>query len=56
MPYYDMDKEIVKIQKRTIPEIFEQEGEAYFRQLETEFLAKLSETNPALFQRVAVLQ
>lgn len=38
MPYYDMDKEIVKNQKRTIPEIFEQEGEAYFRNLETDFL------------------
>ena len=33
-----MDKEIVKKQNRTIPEIFEQEGEAYFRKLETEFL------------------
>lgn len=38
MPYYDMDKEIVKKEKRTIPEIFEQDGEAYFRQVETEFL------------------
>ncbi|WP_313893928.1 shikimate kinase [Psychrobacillus sp.] len=38
MPYYDMDHEIVKQQKRKIPEIFEQEGEAYFRKIETEFL------------------
>ena len=38
MPYYDMDKEIVRQQKMTIPEIFEQEGEAYFRKLETDFL------------------
>lgn len=38
MPYYDMDKEIVKRQKMSIPEIFEQHGEAYFRKLETEFL------------------
>ena len=38
MPYYDMDKEIVKQQKRSIPEIFETDGEAYFRKLETEFL------------------
>lgn len=38
MPYYDMDKEIVKRQKMSIPEIFEQHGEAYFRNLETEFL------------------
>ncbi|TQR19560.1 shikimate kinase [Psychrobacillus vulpis] len=38
MPYYDMDKEIVKMEKRSIPEIFEQEGEVYFRKIETEFL------------------
>ncbi|QUG42093.1 shikimate kinase [Psychrobacillus sp. INOP01] len=38
MPYYDMDKEIVRLQNRTIPEIFEQEGEAYFRKVETDFL------------------
>lgn len=38
MPYYDMDKEIVKRQKMSIPEIFKQHGEAYFRNLETEFL------------------
>ncbi|MFJ8262116.1 shikimate kinase [Rummeliibacillus sp. NPDC094406] len=38
MPYYDMDKEIVKREKMTIPEIFEQKGEAYFRKIETEFL------------------
>ncbi|QFF99423.1 shikimate kinase [Psychrobacillus glaciei] len=38
MPYYDMDKEIVKNEKKKIPEIFELNGEAYFRKLETEFL------------------
>ena len=38
MPYYDMDKEIVRREKMTIPEIFEQKGEAYFRKIETEFL------------------
>ncbi|WP_391201823.1 shikimate kinase [Psychrobacillus sp. L4] len=38
MPYYDMDKEIVKNEQKTIPEIFEQSGEVYFRKLETEFL------------------
>lgn len=38
MPYYDMDKEIVRREKMTIPEIFEQKGEAYFRKVETEFL------------------
>ncbi|MBO2535012.1 MULTISPECIES: shikimate kinase [Rummeliibacillus] len=38
MPYYDMDKEIVRREKMTIPEIFEKKGEAYFRKIETEFL------------------
>ncbi|MCP1145215.1 shikimate kinase [Lysinibacillus endophyticus] len=38
MPYYDMDHEIVRQQGMTIPEIFEKYGEAYFRNLETEFL------------------
>lgn len=38
MPYYDMDKEIVRREKMTIPEIFEQKGESYFRKVETDFL------------------
>lgn len=38
LPFYDMDTEIVKKMGMPIPEIFEQYGEAYFRQLETEFL------------------
>ncbi len=38
IPFYDMDKEIVKQQGLTIPEIFEKHGEPYFRKLETEFL------------------
>ncbi len=38
MPYYDMDREIVRQQGMTIPEIFERYGEEYFRDLETAFL------------------
>ncbi|ETT82240.1 shikimate kinase [Viridibacillus sp. FSL R5-0477] len=38
MPYYDMDQEIVRREKMTIPEIFEKYGEEHFRQLETDFL------------------
>lgn len=38
IPYYDMDQEIVRRQGMTIPEIFQQHGEAYFRQIETDFL------------------
>jgi len=38
IPYYDMDREIVRQQGMTIPEIFERYGEDYFRDLETDFL------------------
>jgi len=38
MPYYDMDREIVRQQGMTIPQIFEKYGEARFREIETEFL------------------
>lgn len=38
LPYYDMDREIVRQQGMTIPEIFEKYGEAHFRKIETEFL------------------
>jgi len=38
MPYYDMDREIVRQQGMSIPEIFERYGEEYFRDLETTFL------------------
>ncbi|MGY3187401.1 shikimate kinase [Lysinibacillus sp. TE18511] len=38
MPYYDMDREIVRQQGMTIPQIFEEYGEARFREIETEFL------------------
>lgn len=38
MPYYDMDREIVRQQGMTIPQIFEKYGEAHFREIETEFL------------------
>ncbi|QBK26045.1 shikimate kinase [Ureibacillus thermophilus] len=38
LPFYDMDKEIVRQQGMSIPEIFEKYGEEHFRNLETEFL------------------
>ncbi|KGR78455.1 shikimate kinase [Ureibacillus manganicus] len=38
LPYYDMDREIVKQQGMSIPEIFEKYGEEYFRKIETDFL------------------
>ena len=36
--FFDLDEEIVRIAGRSIPEIFEAEGEAYFRDLETRVL------------------
>lgn len=38
LPYYDMDHEIVRKEKMSIPEIFEEFGEDHFRQIETDFL------------------
>ena len=40
--FVDCDDYIVKEEGRTIPEIFEQSGEAYFRKAETEAIEKLS--------------
>ena len=36
MPFVDLDSYIVEKEGRSIPEIFEQSGEAYFRQLEAD--------------------
>lgn len=43
MPYYDMDKEIVRQTGMTIAEIFETFGEARFREMETVFLQTLKD-------------
>ncbi|WP_143884744.1 shikimate kinase [Chryseobacterium binzhouense] len=40
----DLDKEISKRQKLTIPEIFEKKGEIYFRKLEREVLEEILAT------------
>ncbi len=44
IPCIDMDKHIEEEENRSIKDIFEQEGETYFRELERKFLAEL---NPA---------
>jgi len=41
--YLDTDDEVVKLAGKSIPEIFEQDGEAEFRRLEHEVLKRLSE-------------
>lgn len=41
MPFVDLDEYIVEKEKRSIPEIFEQNGEPYFRQLEADCIKEL---------------
>lgn len=38
LPFIDLDEEIVQAAQKSIKEIFEQEGEDYFRQLESDLL------------------
>ena len=47
-PFYDADKEIEKASGKTIPEIFECEGEAAFRAIETDVLSKLGKESGAV--------
>ncbi len=42
MPFIDTDEEIVKGQGKSIAQIFETEGEPFFRALETDLIAQLS--------------
>ena len=41
MPFVDLDSYIVEKEGRSIPEIFEQSGEEYFRQLEADCIREL---------------
>ena len=41
VPFRDSDEEIVKAAQRSIPEIFERDGEPFFRARETEVLGRL---------------
>lgn len=43
MPLIDMDAEIVRQSGMTIPEIFEQKGESYFRKLESDMIRTLAQ-------------
>ena len=45
MKFVDIDKEIVKLEKRSVTEIFEQDGEQYFRELERKIIDKESKDN-----------
>ncbi|MDO4490082.1 MAG: shikimate kinase [Lachnospiraceae bacterium] len=43
MPLMEMDETLVKREGMTIPEIFAEKGEAYFRQAETDLLKEIAE-------------
>lgn len=43
--FIDMDDYIVKREKMTIPQIFSEKGEQYFRETETEVIKELAEKN-----------
>ena len=46
LPFIDLDEEIVQAVGKSIKVIFEQEGEDYFRKLESELLKKNIDTHP----------
>jgi shikimate kinase len=48
VPFLDSDEEISRAASRTIAEIFERDGEAFFRARETEVLARLLQGPPAV--------
>ncbi|MHB1922905.1 MAG: shikimate kinase [Chitinophagaceae bacterium] len=43
LPFLDLDEEIVKFCGKSVADIFEENGETYFRETEREFLIKISE-------------
>ncbi len=48
VPFVDSDEEIVKAADRSIAEIFERDGEAFFRTRETEVLGRLLRGSPCI--------
>ena len=48
VPFLDSDEEIVKAASRSIAEIFERDGEAFFRARETEVLNRLLHGTPCI--------
>lgn len=48
VPFLDSDDEIVRAANRTIPEIFERDGEPFFRARETEVLRRLLTGKPCV--------
>lgn len=48
VPFLDSDEEIVRAANRTIPEIFERDGEPFFRARESEVLRRLLSGSPCV--------
>lgn len=48
VPYRDSDEEIVRAANRSIAEIFERDGEAFFRARETEVISRLLAGEPGI--------
>lgn len=48
LPFIDSDKEIEKRARKTINEIFNEEGEASFREMELRFLKELKSAKPSV--------
>lgn len=48
LPFYDLDEMVVLEEKKSIPEIFSEEGEEYFRNKEREILHQITEENEAV--------
>ncbi len=48
VPFVDSDEEIVKAANRSIAEIFERDGEAFFRARESEVIKRLVQGNPCV--------
>lgn len=48
LTFLDLDEAIVQRENRSIPEIFEKEGEAYFRKVEMECLKETSDRQESL--------
>lgn len=48
LPFYDLDKIITETQGKSITEIFTEQGEEYFRQLERDLLHDITEKHPAI--------
>lgn len=48
LPYFDLDKIIEEREQKTIPELFSEKGEIYFRKLESQILKEMIQKEEAM--------